>query len=363
MIPGKGKGGADIPLPQTAAADPLWHRAACVLMLPRMTETPAPRPGAADTPARRHGRDVLRTEAAAILTLADTLTDAFDAAVAAIMGAKGRVIVSGMGKSGHVARKIAATLASTGTPAHFVHPAEASHGDLGMITAGDVCILLSNSGETRELHDLVSYTRRFAIPLIGVSKNPESTLLRQSDIALVLPDAPEACAIGMAPTTSTTVSLALGDALAVAVMQLRGFERDAFHLFHPGGKLGAQFLRVADLMHRGDSLPTVPEDMPMPEVLIEMTGKGFGVAALVEDGRLTGIITDGDLRRNLDGLMARAARDVATRTPRTIGPRALVSEAVREMNLNKISALCVVGDDGKLAGLIRLHDCLRAGVV
>ncbi|WP_092887094.1 KpsF/GutQ family sugar-phosphate isomerase [Roseicitreum antarcticum] len=313
--------------------------------------------------ARTYGDTVLRLEARALDALADSLSSSFDDACAVLMGTKGRVIVSGMGKSGHVARKIAATLASTGTPAHFVHPAEASHGDLGMITVDDVCLLLSNSGETRELHDLVAYTRRFAIPLIGISKNADSTLLRQSDVALVLPDAPEACAIGMAPTTSTTLSLALGDALAVAVMRLRGFGRDAFHTFHPGGKLGAQFLTVAELMHTGDGLPRVTETAGMPEVLLQMTGKGFGVAPVTDAGRLTGIITDGDLRRNLEGLMTRRACDVATRTPRSIAPGALVSEAVRRMNEAKVHALCVVDEGDMLVGLIRLHDCLRAGVV
>lgn len=312
---------------------------------------------------RRIGAEVLRTEGRAILTLAENLPPAFNSAVAALLAAEGRVILSGMGKSGHVARKIAATLASTGTPAHFVHPAEASHGDLGMIAAGDVCVLLSNSGETRELDAIIAYTRRFGIPLIALTRAEGSTLAQSADIALLLPDAPEACAIGMAPTTSTTMALALGDALAVAVMRARGFGAEAFRTFHPGGKLGAQFLRVAAIMHSGDRLPMVTEDAPMPEVLMEMTGKGFGVAAVVVDGRLTGVITDGDLRRNLDGLMTRRAADVATRSPRSIAPDALIAEAVRVMNGNKVNALCVVDGGGRLVGLIRLHDCLRAGVV
>jgi arabinose-5-phosphate isomerase len=314
------------------------------------------------TPPRIFGAEVLRTEAAALSLMAETLSDEFDQAVQAILACRGRVIVSGMGKSGHVARKIAATLASTGTPAFFVHPAEASHGDLGMITQEDVCILLSNSGETLELHDLVSYARRFSIPLIGVSKCAGSTLIQQSDIALILPDAPEACAIGMAPTTSTTCSLALGDALAVALMRIRGFERDAFHAFHPGGKLGSQFLSVSALMHKGTALPKVTTQTPMGDVIVEMSCKGFGVAAVLEGYRLVGSITDGDLRRHLVGLMDYAAGDVATLAPRTITPGALASEALAVMNQYSIGALFVVDDEGRLIGLIRIHDCLRAGI-
>jgi arabinose-5-phosphate isomerase len=313
--------------------------------------------------ARPVAAEVLRIEAAALMVMADTLSDSFNAAVATILASKGRVVVSGMGKSGHVGCKIAATLASTGTPAFFVHPAEASHGDLGMVTGEDVCLLLSNSGETRELHDLVSYTRRFSIPLIGVSKQADSTLIRQSDVGLILPDAPEACAIGMAPTTSTTCTLALGDALSVALMRARGFDRDTFHVFHPGGKLGAQFLRVGDLMHGGDALPRVAEDAPMGEVLVEMTSKGFGVAAVTDGARLVGIITDGDLRRNLDGLMERRAGQIATRTPRTITADALASEALAVMNRHNIGALFVVEGGDRLVGLIHIHDCLRAGVI
>ncbi|MCC6002352.1 MAG: KpsF/GutQ family sugar-phosphate isomerase [Pararhodobacter sp.] len=295
--------------------------------------------------------------------MAAELGDSFVRAVDAILLTEGRLIVAGIGKSGHVGRKIAATFASTGTPAHFVHAAEASHGDLGMIASRDCCILLSNSGETRELGDLISYTRRFAIPLIALTRVAGSTLATKADIVLLLPDAPEACAIGMAPTTSPTASLAKGDALAVAVMRRRGFDPENFRLFHPGGKLGAQLMRVADLMHTGDALPLVTEETPMPDVLVRMSGAGYGVALVAEAGRLTGIITDGDLRRNMEGLLARVARDVATRAPKTIGPGALVSEAVGMMNRAKVNALCVVDEGGTIQGMIRLHDCLRAGVV
>ncbi len=322
-----------------------------------------PAPSHQDSSALDDGREVLRAEAASLNMLAEALDARFARAAEMILATRGRLIVAGIGKSGHVGRKIAATFASTGTPAHFVHAAEASHGDLGMITRDDICLLLSKSGETAELGDLISYTRRFSVGLISITGNPESTLAQKSDIALILPDAPEVCAIGMAPTTSTTMSMALGDALAVAVMRQKGFDPAQFHLFHPGGKLGAQFLRVGELMYRGDALPLVTEDQPMEDVLMRMTGTGYGVAIVVHDGRLTGIITDGDLRRNMDGLMQRVAGDVATRSPKTIGPDALVSEAVAVMNGNKVNALCVIDEASRVIGMIRLHDCLRAGVI
>lgn len=309
------------------------------------------------------GKTVLNAEADALRILSDSLDARFAEAVQMILNTRGRLVVAGIGKSGHVGRKIAATFASTGTPAYFVHAAEASHGDMGMIVAEDMCLLLSKSGETNELSDLVSYTRRFGISLISITGNAESTLARKSDLALILPDVPEVCAIGMAPTTSTTLSLALGDALAVAVMRQRGFDPARFHLFHPGGKLGAQFLRVGELMYRGDALPLVDEATPMDEVLMRMTGTGYGVAIVTQGDLLCGIITDGDLRRNMDGLMARRAGDVATRSPKTITPDALVSEAVMMMNGNKINALCVVDEGRRVQGMIRLHDCLRAGVL
>jgi len=305
---------------------------------------------------------VLRTEADAIGVMAGDPPEGAARAVRLMQEATGRIVVSGMGKSGHIARKIAATLASTGSPALFLHPAEASHGDLGMVTGGDVCLLLSNSGETRELSDLIQYARRFDIPMIAITRVAGSTLARQADVALILPDAPEACAIGMAPTTSTTCALALGDALAVALMEERGFAADAFHVFHPGGKLGAQFLRVADIMHTGDALPVVAPATSMGETMIEMSGKGFGIAAVTEAGHLHGVITDGDLRRNLDGLMERSAGEVATADPRTASPGMLVSEALGVMNRNKIGALLVVDEAGALCGLLHIHDCLRAGV-
>lgn len=310
------------------------------------------------------GRRVIAIEAAALTGLAQALDDSFAQAVALLLDASGRVIVSGMGKSGHIARKIAATLASTGTPAHFVHPAEASHGDLGMLARGDVVMMLSNSGETPELADMIAHTRRFGIPLIGVASKPGSTLLRQSDVALLLPPAQEACGTGVVPTTSTTMTLALGDALAVALMEHRQFTPQDFRQFHPGGKLGAQLAKVADLMHVGGEVPLAAMGDPMTEVLVTMTGKGFGVVGVLDGtGTLAGIITDGDLRRNMDGLLARRAGEVMTAGPKTVAPGALAQEAVRIMEARKITCLFVVDGAGALAGIITIHDCLRAGVV
>lgn len=308
------------------------------------------------------GRRVLEMEIEGLTRLAQKLPTDFAPAVACLLDVAGRVIVSGMGKSGHVANKIAATFASTGTPAQAVHPAEASHGDLGMITPGDAVILISASGETRELADMIGHCTRFGIPLIAITRKPESTLARAAKYVLTLPDAPEACAIGMAPTTSTTMTLALGDALAVALMQERGFDREDFLSFHPGGTLGAQLLRVAAVMHTGDALPVVAPDTPMSETLLEMTRKGFGVAALVDGGRLIGIVTDGDLRRNMRGLMDRRAGEVATASPMVTQPDVLLTEALGQLHATKRTVLLVVDDAHALVGLLHIHDVLRAGV-
>ncbi|WP_295530690.1 KpsF/GutQ family sugar-phosphate isomerase [uncultured Thioclava sp.] len=306
-------------------------------------------------------RRVIAIEIAGMTALADSLNGEFSRAVEMILATKGRVIVSGMGKSGHIGRKIAATLASTGTPAHFVHPAEASHGDLGMITPTDLALVLSNSGETPELADLIAHTRRFSIPMIGVASRPESTLLKQADLALVLPQAEEACGTGVVPTTSTTMTLALGDALAVALMEHRHFTAEHFRTFHPGGKLGARLAKVSDLMHT--DLPLVPEATPMSEALLVMSQKGFGViGALDAQGRLSGIVTDGDLRRHMDGLLQHTVAEVMTAKPRTITPEQLAEAAVAQMNDRKITSLFVVQDDQPV-GFIQIHDCLRAGIV
>ncbi len=314
------------------------------------------------------GRRVLRLEAEALAAFAETLDAAFAAAVETMLAARGRVIVSGMGKSGHVGRKIAATFASTGTPAQFVNAAEASHGDLGMLTSADVALVLSNSGETPELRDIVAHTRRFSIPLIGVASRPESALLRAADVALTLPQAAEACPVGLAPTTSTTLTMALGDALAVAMMERRKFTMDHFRTFHPGGKLGAMLVKVRDVMHSGAEMPLVSRDAPMREVLLVMTAGSFGIAGVTDDeGRLVGVVTDGDLRRNMEGLLERRAGDVATPDPKTIGPDALASEAVAVMNAPRRATCLFVMPQGAgpraPLGIIHIHDCLRAGVV
>ncbi|GGM06805.1 KpsF/GutQ [Pseudooceanicola nanhaiensis] len=311
-------------------------------------------------------RRVIGIEAAALKRLEEALDGGFSEAVETILAVKGRVIVCGMGKSGHVARKIAATLASTGTPAQFVHPAEASHGDLGMVAPGDAVLILSNSGETPELADILAHAKRFRIPVIGVAGNPDSTLMAQSEVKIVLPKAEEACGTGIVPTSSTTMTLALGDALAVALMEQRQFTAEHFRAFHPGGKLGAQLRLVRDLMHGQEQVPLVAGAARMPEVLLEITRKGFGVAGVTDpDGRLAGIITDGDLRRHMEGLLSHSAAEVMTANPRTIGPDALAQEAVAVMNEARITSLFVVDrrqGGGAALGLLHIHDCLRAGL-
>ena len=313
-----------------------------------------------DTAAR-----VIRAEADALRTLADGLDDRFRDAIDLMRETRGRVIVTGIGKSGHIANKIAATLASTGTPAQFVHPAEASHGDLGMITTDDVILAISNSGEAPELGNLIVYSRRYEIPLIGLTSREDSALARQSDVVLLLPQVPEACNTGVVPTSSTTMTLAMGDALAVALMEHRDFTAENFRNFHPGGKLGAQLSLVRDLMHTGDAVPLVEETADMSAALISISGKSFGVTGVTDaDGKLGGIITNGDLSRHMDGLLSLKARDVMTRNPVTIGPDALAEKAVGVMNARKITCLMVVDPAApdRPAGLLHIHDCLRVGL-
>ncbi|WP_194097711.1 KpsF/GutQ family sugar-phosphate isomerase [Marivivens aquimaris] len=310
-------------------------------------------------------RNVIDEESRALAILSETVGQNLAHAAQVILDAPGRVIVSGMGKSGHVGKKIAATFASTGTPAHFVHPAEASHGDLGMISKGDVVLILSNSGETPELADLIAHTRRFGITMIGVASRAESTLMQQADVQLVLPQLGEACGHGVVPTISTTMTLALGDALAVALMEHREFGAEHFRQFHPGGKLGARLSRVRDLMHSADTLPLVTSSTAMSDTLLVISQKGFGVVGVTDDhNRLIGIITDGDLRRHMDGLLDRTAGEVMTPAPRTIAPEALAAEALAQMNERKITCLFVVPLDGtgESCGILHIHDCLRAGV-
>lgn len=308
-------------------------------------------------------RKVIAREVEGLEAVADALDDKFLALVDAIYKLKGRVIISGMGKSGHIGRKIAATMASTGTPAFFVHPSEASHGDLGMITADDLVICLSNSGETNELRDVIAYAKRFRIPLVALVRRKTSVLVGAADIAIVLPEVPEASPVG-APTTSTTMMLAYGDALAMALLEKRGFTKEDFGVYHPGGKLGAQFTRVGDLMHEGSELPLVKENDPMSKVLITMTAKRFGAAAVLDaKGKLLGIITDGDLRRHMDAkLMSKKAGAVMTKNPITITPQMLASEALGIMNNKSITALFAV-TAGKPVGILHIHDCLRAGIL
>ena len=310
---------------------------------------------------------VIEAERAGLAELAATLNGDFAHAVARMAAVSGRVVVTGMGKSGHIARKIAATFASTGTPAMFVHPAEASHGDLGMILPGDAVLALSNSGETAELADLIAHTARFGILLLAMTGRPHSALAQAADITLLLPPAAEACPMGLAPTTSTTMQLALGDALAVALLNRRGFSRTDFLAFHPGGKLGARLKRVSDLMHTGDALPVAQADTPMPQALLLMTGKGFGCLCVVDSaGKLAGIVTDGDLRRAMGpDLLSRTVSQVMNPAPLTARPEMLAAEALRVMNERKrpITSLFVLDSADRPVGLLHVHDLLRAGVV
>lgn len=296
--------------------------------------------------------------------LSSSLSDTFEQAVEMILKANGRVIVTGMGKSGHIARKIAATMASTGTPSYFVHPAEASHGDLGMIKAEDVVFALSWSGETAELADLVAYTRRFHVPLLALSGNANSTLAKEADVALTLPKVTESCPNGLAPTTSTLIQLALGDALAVAILAARGFSAQDFKIFHPGGKLGAKLKHVKDMMHKGDKLPLCLTQTPMSEALLAMSAKGFGCVGVTDkNGALLGIVTDGDLRRHMShDLMSRLVDDVMTKNPKTADPQMLAQEALDRLNTLNITSLFVL-ENNKPVGLVHIHDFLREGVV
>ncbi len=300
--------------------------------------------------------------------LAGTMGGAFSRAVSVLDGAAGRVIVTGVGKSGHIARKIAATLASTGKPAHFVHPSDASHGDLGMVRPEDAVLALSWSGETAELADLIAYTRRFDVPLIASTSRGESTLARAADVALVLPPVAEACPDSLAPTTSTTMQLALGDALAVALLARRGFSTDDFRDLHPGGRLGARLQRVEDLMHRGDEVPIVGEDATLAEAIVRMTSGRFGITGVVDAaGCLVGVITDGDLRRAFasgfaERLERRLARETMGRSPRTIAPKELATVALARMHGERITSLFAV-EGGRAVGIVHIHDLLRAGLV
>ncbi len=307
--------------------------------------------------------NTIKTEIDGLNSLLNFFDEKYIRAVDLILNCKGRVIVSGMGKSGHIANKIAATFASTGTPSFFIHPGEASHGDLGMIAAEDVVILLSNSGETKELKDIIYYCKRFDIPTIGIIRRFESELTKASTVALVLPAIPEANNVN-APTTSTTMMLAIGDALAVSLIDARGFNSEKFGVFHPGGKLGSNFLKVKDLMRSGKDLPMISENKKMPEALLEMTSKHLGCTAVIDAAEnLLGIITDGDLRRHLDqNFLEHDVKEVMTKNPITTAPDTLAVEAIAIMNKKSITSLFVL-DEKKIVGILHLHDCLRSGVV
>ncbi len=295
--------------------------------------------------------------------LAAHLAGSFAAALDIVSGRRGRVIVTGMGKSGHVGLKVAATLSSTGTPAYFVHPSEASHGDLGMITQDDAILAFSWSGETVELGNILSYSRRFAVPLIAVTSNPDSTLAQAAEVVLALPHAKEACPHGLAPTTSTVMQLALGDCIAIALLESKGFTALDFGVLHPGGQLGAKLKFVSDLMHHGDSLPLTPAETVMSEAIVVMTEKALGCLGVVDgNGALLGIITDGDLRRHMgNGLLDRRAGEIMTPGPKTVTPDLMASAALEIINASAITALFVV-ENGRPVGIIHIHDLLRAGV-
>ncbi len=310
-------------------------------------------------------RRVLRDEIRGLESLASSLDRAFALVVGLIAAAKGRVVVTGLGKSGHVARKIAATLASTGTPAQFVHPVEASHGDLGMIGGEDALLALSNSGESPEFADIIAYSRRFKIPLVAITSGKGSTLAEAADAVLLLPQVAEACPLGLAPTTSTTMMMSLGDALAIALLERKGFTPVDFRIFHPGGRLGRTLLRVGDIMHGALEVPLVGPSAPMSEAILVMTAKSFGcVGVRDEKGRLIGIITDGDLRRHMnDRLLARLAAEIMHHEPKTIARGALAAEALGVMNRSAITSLFVVDEECRPIGFLHMHDCLRAGVL
>ncbi len=304
-------------------------------------------------------RQVLRIEAQALNILAEELGESFERTVECLQRIEGRIAVTGMGKSGHVARKIAATFASTGTPAYFIHPAEASHGDLGMLTNKDAVLAISNSGNTAELTDIVLYASQNNIPLVAITRNAESFLGKHCDYLLLQPQLHEACPLDCAPTTSTTVQMALGDALAMCLLSARGFSKEDFHRFHPGGSLGRKLTLVRDLMHTGKSVPVLGIEASTMEVLAEMTRKGFGCVGIVENGRLAGIVTDGDLRRHMDSdILSRSARDLMTPNPVCIAADALTARAQGVMEEHKITCLFITDEKGRPKGILSMHDIL-----
>jgi arabinose-5-phosphate isomerase len=314
------------------------------------------------------GAEVIEAEARALELLAKSLEDSFVEACATILACGGRVIVTGMGKSGHIARKWAATLAATGTPAYYVHPAEAAHGDLGMLVDGDVLVVLSNSGNTPELHAFLRYAATINVPVIGVASRPESFLLRTAGIKICLPQTIEACPANIAPTTSTTLQLALGDAIAMTLMDMRGFSREGLKALHPGGSLGLRLTSVGEIMHGPGRMPLVVELAPMKDVIVTMTSRGFGIAGVIDAaGRLIGVITDGDVRRHFEELTTTTARDVMTSNPKTVGSDTLAEQALHFLNESKITCAFVMDRNSPVncdvpVGIIHLHDFLRVGL-
>lgn len=310
------------------------------------------------------GKEIIEMEIKGLEAVRDSLNETFTQAIDIMYNTKGKIIVTGMGKSGHIGSKIAATLASTGSPAFFIHPAEASHGDLGMLDKEDTVLAVSYSGETKELGDIVHYCRRYGIKLLSIVSNPQSTLARNSDVAIIIPKTEEACPFGLAPTTSTTQTLAIGDALAMVLLDKKGFSRDEFRDRHPGGKLGQILIKVKDLMHTGAGIPLVRSGSLMSEALIEMSAKSLGCTGVIdENGFLIGVITDGDLRRKMSAdLLSMTVDEIMTKSPKTISENALAAEALALMNKHSITGLFVMEDD-KPIGIIHVHDCMNAGVV
>lgn len=307
----------------------------------------------------------LNVEAESVSRLVEIIDNNFVEAVKSIASTRGKVIVSGMGKSGHIGKKISATLASTGTPSIFMHPGEAAHGDLGLISPDDIVLLISNSGETQELYPVIAFTQRAQVSIISITGPGTSFLAKNSNVNLAMPLAEEACPIGIAPTTSTIMTLALGDAIAMAVMKVKGFSKENFRDLHPGGKIGLRLAQVSEFMHSGDSVPIVPQNMPMLEVIVEMTAKSFGVAAVVDaGGRLVGVISDGDLRRNQGDLSSTLARDIMNSNPHSIEPSVLAEDAMKFLNEMGITALFIVmPDKGNPIGVVHVHDFLRLGLM
>lgn len=332
------------------------------MALPEISPRPAAR-AFSDTVA--FGQEIIATEAAALTALRDSLDSSFSDAVSLLLGLRGRVVVTGIGKSGHVARKVAATLASTGTPALFLHPAEAAHGDLGMLLAGDGLLVFSNSGSSVELQPILIHAATHRIPIIGIAAKPKSLLMRRAKVELLLPTVEEACPENLAPTTSTSMMMALGDALAMATMRIRGVSRAGFEALHPGGAIGKKLMRVTAVMHPGDQMPLVSAAMPMREVIPTMTKMSFGMAGVVDaDRRLVGVITDGDLRRHLNDLLHSTASDVMTPDPVTMSAAGFVSEALTLLNKHKITALFVTDESDPQCpvGIVHVHDFLRLGL-